>query len=266
MMDADGRWMIRIPRWESSARSLGFEVHLLDFLSQHTSVRVPRPSIIGTLSEPAGWPFLAYPKLPGIPLESLARLTGTERAKLGGFLKGLFADLDRCPARSLLRMGAQRGNPAAYSERFERLRHRYRRIGARHLPSELCSRVYVTLNEIISTLGMSRYRPVLIHGDLWPSHILWSPRSHRPVAVIDWEDARLGDPAADLTAFTDLGEEILADVGGRRRQRGDTLFWQRLGLYRRILPLWGYLFGLETKNSRITRKHLLELRGSHQFA
>jgi len=37
---------------------------------------------------------------------------------------------------------------------------------------------------------------VLLHGDYWPGNILW--RDGRLVAVIDWEDAALGDPLADL--------------------------------------------------------------------
>jgi aminoglycoside phosphotransferase (APT) family kinase protein len=37
---------------------------------------------------------------------------------------------------------------------------------------------------------------VLLHGDYWPGNLLW--RDDRLVAVIDWEDARLGDPLIDL--------------------------------------------------------------------
>jgi aminoglycoside phosphotransferase (APT) family kinase protein len=37
---------------------------------------------------------------------------------------------------------------------------------------------------------------VLLHGDFWPGNILW--RDGHLVAVIDWEDAKLGDPVADL--------------------------------------------------------------------
>lgn len=39
-------------------------------------------------------------------------------------------------------------------------------------------------------------RVVLLHGDYWPGNILWA--DGRLVAVIDWEDAQLGDPLADL--------------------------------------------------------------------
>jgi aminoglycoside phosphotransferase (APT) family kinase protein len=37
---------------------------------------------------------------------------------------------------------------------------------------------------------------VLLHGDFWPGNILW--KDGQLVAIIDWEDAQLGDPLADL--------------------------------------------------------------------
>lgn len=41
-----------------------------------------------------------------------------------------------------------------------------------------------------------RNNPALLHGDYWPGNLLW--RDRRLVGVIDWEDAALGDPLADL--------------------------------------------------------------------
>lgn len=38
--------------------------------------------------------------------------------------------------------------------------------------------------------------PTLLHGDYWPGNVLW--RDMRLVAIIDWEDAGLGDPLRDL--------------------------------------------------------------------
>lgn len=37
---------------------------------------------------------------------------------------------------------------------------------------------------------------VLLHGDFWPENLLW--RDGDIVAVLDWEDAAIGDPMADL--------------------------------------------------------------------
>jgi aminoglycoside phosphotransferase (APT) family kinase protein len=39
-------------------------------------------------------------------------------------------------------------------------------------------------------------RHVVLHGDYWPGNTLW--RSGALVCVIDWEDAVIGDPLADL--------------------------------------------------------------------
>lgn len=41
-----------------------------------------------------------------------------------------------------------------------------------------------------------RNEPVLLHGDFWPGNTLW--KDGRLVAVVDWEDAAIGDPLADL--------------------------------------------------------------------
>jgi aminoglycoside phosphotransferase (APT) family kinase protein len=38
--------------------------------------------------------------------------------------------------------------------------------------------------------------PVLLHGDYWPGNVLW--RDNKLAAVIDWEDAALGDPLSEL--------------------------------------------------------------------
>lgn len=38
--------------------------------------------------------------------------------------------------------------------------------------------------------------PVLLHGDFWPGNLLW--RGDRLAAVIDWEDAEVGEPLMDL--------------------------------------------------------------------
>jgi aminoglycoside phosphotransferase (APT) family kinase protein len=41
-----------------------------------------------------------------------------------------------------------------------------------------------------------RNASVLLHGDFWPGNVLW--QDDKLVAVIDWEDAKLGDPLTDL--------------------------------------------------------------------
>lgn len=53
---------------------------------------------------------------------------------------------------------------------------------------------------------------VLLHGDYWPGNLLWN--AEQLVAVIDWEDARVGDPLSDLgntrmEILFDKGEQVM---------------------------------------------------------
>jgi aminoglycoside phosphotransferase (APT) family kinase protein len=41
-----------------------------------------------------------------------------------------------------------------------------------------------------------RNKTVLLHGDFWPGNLLW--KNNKLVAIIDWEDAQLGDPVAEV--------------------------------------------------------------------
>ncbi len=43
---------------------------------------------------------------------------------------------------------------------------------------------------------VSGHPPALLHGDFWPGNIVWQDRTI--AGVIDWEDAAIGDPVADL--------------------------------------------------------------------
>jgi aminoglycoside 2''-phosphotransferase len=43
-----------------------------------------------------------------------------------------------------------------------------------------------------------RYQRSLLHGDLWPDHILCDPRTRRPCGIIDFNDVTVGDPDFDL--------------------------------------------------------------------
>jgi aminoglycoside phosphotransferase (APT) family kinase protein len=60
----------------------------------------------------------------------------------------------------------------------------------------------------------------LLHGDYWPGNILW--HNGKLAAVVDWEDARVGDPLADLgncrlEVLWALGVDAMDDFTDRYR-------------------------------------------------
>jgi len=70
-------------------------------------------------------------------------------------------------------------------------------------PAEVAHALAAALLEIhgLGTAGFSFLATldepgVLLHGDLWPGNVLW--RDARIAAIVDWEDAAIGDPLRDL--------------------------------------------------------------------
>ncbi len=55
---------------------------------------------------------------------------------------------------------------------------------------------------------------VVLHGDYWPGNVMW--RDGRLAAVIDWEDACVGDPLADLATAR---VELLCQYGAHAMER-----------------------------------------------
>ena len=78
-----------------------------------------------------------------------------------------------------------------------------------------------------------RNRAALLHGDFWPGNLLW--QAGRLAAVIDWEDAALGDPLADL-GNTRL--EIMWAFGGDAMQEFTRQYQSIAALDSSQLPYW----------------------------
>jgi aminoglycoside phosphotransferase (APT) family kinase protein len=107
-------------------------------------------------------------------------------------------------------------------------------------------------------LRAERNVPVLLHGDFWPGNTLW--RDGRLVAVLDWEDAAVGDPLADvantrLELLWALGSEAMEEFTSRYAaaapavQLADLWHWDRWAARRvetRIAD-WGLDAGTELR-------------------
>ena len=73
----------------------------------------------------------------------------------------------------------------------------------------------------------------LVHGDYWPGNVLW--RNGQLAAVIDWEDAQLGDPLADLAGAR---VELLCQYDERAMDYFTDLYLQGNQLDLSALPIW----------------------------
>jgi aminoglycoside phosphotransferase (APT) family kinase protein len=76
--------------------------------------------------------------------------------------------------------------------------------------------------------------PALLHGDFWPENLLW--QNERLAAILDWEDAAIGDPLSDLAAARlelsyRFGREKVARFTAAYRGSNEPPDEQRLALW-----------------------------------
>lgn len=95
-------------------------------------------------------------------------------------------------------------------------------------------------------------RPVgLIHGDFHPGNVLSDGR--RVTAVIDWEEAALGDPRIDVALMEAMLRRHSADLAGHFLRR----YQERAGYPLGPLPLWMDLTDLRSQIVSAWVKHAL---------
>lgn len=92
-----------------------------------------------------------------------------------------------------------------------------------------------------------RNSSVLLHGDYWPGNILW--QEGRLVALLDWEDAAVGDPLADL-ANSRL--ELLWAFGGAAMHSFTRQYQAITAIDCSNLPYWDLYAALRPANKLAT--------------
>ena len=242
VLELDATWMLRFPRRSEVAQWLEQEIALLPELAPSLPVEIPRFDLIAR----NGVLCVGYRKLIGEPAHDLSAPAGADLAR---FLSALH----RFPAARARDLGIPYFGPAAWREEIGRVCSDFRqrvfpllRSGERQR-AEL---VFARVSEI-------EFDPVLVHGDLGPAHVLYERQ--RVTAVIDWSDARVGDPALDLAWCLNGTAPNAADVAARtygvsEELRARTLFYHRLG------PWYEVVYGLQTGQDRFVASGLEGVR------
>jgi aminoglycoside phosphotransferase (APT) family kinase protein len=197
----DDAWVVRWPRHRLAVEEIEQEVELLPVLAPLLPVEVPRFEYISR--EP--W-LVAYRFIRGQPL------VDEDPEGVRAFLDALHAvDIDDVPARR-----------PDWLETYREQAEEFRRVVLPLLDPDERSRGEGLLAEVETLTG---FRPVLTHSDLGPTHLL--VRDGELAGVIDWGDARVGDPALDYAwllngPFPDW--EVDDELGRRAR------------IYHRLVP------------------------------
>ena len=250
--DLDGTTIVRFPRNDSVALATHRELSLLPELAAAVAgvFEVPTPTHVATWRDR---PFFAYPRLDGTPLPAADdRSTAAAPRLLGEALSALHAfPVER--AAHLLRLGPPE---SVWRHRYEDLWEVVAGVALPEMDTALADEVRRRYHQLLD--DPPAFPPCLIHNDLGPEHVLLRPHDP-PVALLDFEDASVGDPAVDLTPLVAfLGADGLpALVAGR--DLGDRLP-ERLSFYRWMGSVHAVIYGVTEGVEEERTGGLAELR------
>jgi aminoglycoside phosphotransferase (APT) family kinase protein len=166
-----GEWVLRLPRSSAAAEGLEKEIELLPRLTPSLPVEIPHFEHVST--DPT---FVVYRLIRGEPLKD------EDPSGVRAFLEALHSfDVGGLSVPQPDWLTVYRGHAETW-----------RRVVLPLLDSDERSRGEALLSDVETLTG---FTPTLTHSDLGPEHLL--RRDGRLVGVIDWGDARIGDPAID---------------------------------------------------------------------
>jgi aminoglycoside phosphotransferase (APT) family kinase protein len=221
----EDRWLDRVPRFADSAAQLRNETRLMPRLGPLLPLQVPVPIVLD--ESPLR---VRHVLLPGEPALDPHRLDAEAGRRLGEFLRCLHD----VPVNIYVETGVPDG-VAARAEllaTLERLLHRVTPLLPEHLQEPG--------RRLLRRVGL-RVPGTLIHGDLGAHHVLFE--DGEITGIIDWGDARVGDPALDLGwalfgAPEPFATAVAAAYGVTDEELGRALDWYRL------VPWYDVLWGL----------------------
>lgn len=212
--DADGAgWTFRFPRRADVAARHEIELRLRPLLAPKLPVPLPgtapRDLVLGLLADGATR-FAGHRTLPGVPLDEDSLLGN---GLLASQLAGLLAVLHHQPVREAVQAGVRDQTPAGWREHHRSLVEQVVAAAPGAGLTRDGQRALDRLRRDLDDDALWPGRLVLCHGDVGPPHLLVDPARGLLAGIIDWTDARLGDPALDLAGvLAGCGEEAYALV------------------------------------------------------
>ena len=245
VFEVNGELIFRFPHGFDGEEMLRKEQRTTAYLSSHLSLPIPRYEYFSAGCSLFPRAVAGYRKLAGITLEQFVPARpalSSIAAQIGTFL----GELHGLPAEAVQEMGAPPFDPTQARQRQCALLDEIRRYAFARLDAAQQAWTEALFQPFLADDGNWQFGPVLIHGDLDSTNILYDPAEGRVAGVIDFEDTGLGDPVWDFCALAaEFGTAFVHDMLASYGLPPDERFERRLAFHSRRVLFHEMLYGIE---------------------
>ncbi|MEX5274097.1 aminoglycoside phosphotransferase family protein [Kocuria sp. CPCC 205235] len=219
----DGALVFRFPIDPAYLHSLRTEIDVLNFLADRLTARIPRYNWVAPDHS-----FAGYPLLPGRPLTvaEIASLTPEATVAASDQLADFLSSLHSLPIQ---------GTPLGRVPPTDLAQDRQDVLNLvrKHLRLKMTPFELATIDRIlhdVEEIQPKNHISVLIHNDLYSSHLLWDSTTSR-LGVIDFSDMCIGEPAMDFSRLFEFGPSMVEAVYSKYAGPKDSTFLDRAWTY-----------------------------------
>jgi len=245
----NGQWVIRFTHTEWGKELMTMEDQLMRFIAPHLTLKVPFP-------EKCTDGVMVYSLLQGDPFlrETWAGADELNQQRLADQLGLFLNELHHLSTENLdweIPLTLAPVTLETWVDIHERFVEKVQPLLLPHQIEWVDSLVESALDKP----AFFDFRPVLIHGDLAPYHILYLKEKKRLNGVIDFGIAGLGDPATDLgSLINSYGETLVSKMIGNYPDLEELL--PRARFYAQAIELQWVLLGVESGEKYWFTAHL----------
>ena len=201
------KYILRVPdiafRNEDGVQLIQDESAKLKNLTNFLSIPIPQPLKI---SLDGKMPFMVYEKLPGVPLSSAFRSMTPQSKKnaatgIASFLNQLHSPymLHQVNSRVFQTNFRTSDYKSYWETQFDEIQEKVFSL----VNSSQKVWIYHIFAEFLENPSNFRFKPTLTHCDFDTSNILVSPDKGNITGIVDFEETKAWDPAADLLFYED---------------------------------------------------------------
>jgi aminoglycoside 2''-phosphotransferase len=245
----NNEWVIRFTKTEWGKELMAMENCLMRFVQPKVTLAVPYPK---KYSEG----IMVYPLLSGEPFlrEFWAKAAPADKQKLADQLGQFLRELHGASSGGLDWEIPLTLAPVTRETWLDIHYRTIEKVNPLLLPHQI-EWMETLFETALGTPGFFDFEPVLIHGDLAPYHILYSPEEKVLKAVIDFGVAGLGDPATDLGSLISIyGESLVSNIQPQYPQYEELL--PRARFYAQAIEVQWVLLGVESGENYWFTAHL----------
>ncbi len=256
---AGDSFVFRFAKHAEAAAGTRREVALLPLLEPKLPLAIPKIEYAGEFSR-TGLPWIGYRLIEGEPLHRQLYESLPDAAKdvvvktLVDFLDALHSyPVAEAEARGVLEFG----NRQHYAYDLQMARSDVYPL----LSAKERREVETQLEAFLEDEGNFAYDPTLLHGDVWPEHVLYSREYKDLVGVIDFGDLSIGDPDFELAFLAHkLGDSLTTKLLSHHPGRDPKKFSKKLQTIYMFNAIEDVTVGLERSDPALVDAALADLR------